>query len=94
MANYSKIASLKVKDGTYINKEGVEKNRYAEVGVLLASPHASQLLIKLNATPFSDSRLVSVYLDDGVKLNLEREDTEEMPTDIPDAPITMDDIPF
>ena len=91
MANYSKIASLKVKDGIYINKEGVEKNRYAEVGVLLASPHASQLLIKMHATALSEPKLVSVFLDEGVNLNLEQ---EEVPKDIPDGPVNMEEIPF
>ena len=91
-ANYEKIASLKVKNGAYKDKDGSEKNRYHEVGVLLSSPHASQLLIKLHATAVSEPKLISVFMDDGVKLNLDRE--EEVPTDIPDGPVTMDDIPF
>ena len=89
-SNYQKIATLKVKNGTY-TKDGAEKNRYAEVGVLLATPHASQLLIKLNATVVSEPKLVSVYLDEGVSLDFTK---EEVPTDIPDEPITMDSIPF
>lgn len=62
-ANYKrKIASLKMKNGSYTgqngaekngsytDQNGAEKNRYHEVGVLLATPHASQLLIKMHAT--------------------------------------------
>ena len=50
-ANYKrKITSLKMKNGSYTDQNGAEKNRYHEVGVLLATPHASQLLIKMHAT--------------------------------------------
>ena len=53
-ANYKKIASLKVKNGPYTDQNGTEKNRYHEVGVLLATLHASQLLIKMHAAALSD----------------------------------------
>lgn len=50
-ANYKrKIASLKMKNGSYTDQNGAEKNRHHEVGALLATPHASQLLIKMHAT--------------------------------------------
>lgn len=39
--NYKKIASLKVKNGSYTDQNGAEKNRYHEAGVLLATPHVS-----------------------------------------------------
>lgn len=91
-ANYEKVASLKVKNGTYTDKDGNEKNRYTEVGVLLSTPHGSQLLIKLHATVVSDPKLVSVFIDDGVKFSMEHE--EEVPTDIPDGPVNMEEIPF
>lgn len=68
---FSKIATLKVKNGTY-TKDGVEKNRYHEVGVLLSSPHGSQLLIKLHATAISEPKLISVFKDDGVELSLSK----------------------
>ena len=65
---FSKIATLKVKNGTYM-KDGVEKNRYQEIGVLLSSPHASQLCIKLHATALSEPKIISVFKDDGVELS-------------------------
>ena len=89
MANYKKIASIKVKNGTY-HKDGVEKNSYHEVGVLLSTPHASQLLIKMHATAVSEPKLLSVYMDDGVELRL----CEAQPEELIDEPIPMDEIPF
>lgn len=86
---FSKIATLKVKNGTY-QKDGVEKNRYQEIGVLLSSPHASQLLIKLHATAVSEPKLVSVFLDDGVELSLNR--VEKQASD--DGDIDYANIPF
>ncbi len=90
MATYKKIASVKTVNGTY-TKDGVEKNRYHEVGVLLSTPHASQMVIKLHATAVSEPKLLSVYFDDGVKLRFEEQD--EAPAEIDDAP-NMDVIPF
>ena len=86
---FNKIATLKVKNGTY-QKDGVEKNRYQEVGVLLSSPHASQLLIKLHATAVSEPKLVSVFLDDGVTLNLEKAEKQPETND----EIDFENIPF
>lgn len=87
---FRKIATLKVKNGIY-KKDGEEKNLYHEVGVLLSSPHGSQLLIKLHATAASEPKLVSVYMDDGVKLSLE--ETGEAPAGGDYAP-KADEIPF
>lgn len=89
MANYKKIASIKVKNGTY-HKDGVEKNSYHEVGVLLSTPHASQLLIKMHATAVSEPKLLSVYMDDGVELRLSDAKAEDS---VDDAP-AIEEIPF
>lgn len=86
---FSKIATLRVKNGTY-QKDGVEKNRYQEIGVLLSSPHASQLLIKLHATAMSEPKLVSVFLDDGVELSLNKAEKQEEGGDNTD----WENIPF
>lgn len=86
---FSKIGTLKVKNGTY-TKDGVEKNSYHEVGVLLSSPHASRLLIKLHATATSEPKLISVFYDDGVALSLNRGETDSGEDVVP----TMDEIPF
>lgn len=87
---FKKIATLKVKNGTY-RKDGEEKNLYHEVGVLLSSPHASQLLIKMHATAGTDPKLVSVYFDEGVKLSLEETEKASASEDV----VPKDDeIPF
>lgn len=66
---YHKIGSLKVVDGTY-EKDGVKRNRYHEVGVLLASPHGSRLFVMMHATATSEPKPVNIFLEDGKKLNL------------------------
>ncbi len=86
---FSKIGTLKVKNGTY-KKDGVEKNSYHEVGVLLSSPHASRLLIKLHATATSEPKLISVFFDDGVALSLDRSEVTEEGDVVP----SPDEIPF
>ncbi len=86
---FSKIGTLKVKNGTY-KKDGVEKNSYHEVGVLLSSPHASRLLIKLHATATSEPKLISIFYDEGVGLSLNRSEKTEEEDVIP----SPDEIPF
>ena len=86
---FGKIATLKVKNGTYM-KDGVEKNRYQEVGVLLSSPHASQLIIKLHATAMSEPKIISVFKDDGVELSLNRVEKQQEGGDDTD----WENIPF
>ena len=86
---FSKIGTLKVKNGTY-KKDGVEKNSYHEVGVLISSPHASRLLIKLHATATSESKLISVFYDEGVELSLSRGEVADNNSIAPE----FDDIPF
>lgn len=88
---FQKIATLKVKNGTY-KKDGVEKNLYHEVGVLLSSPHGSQLLIKMHATAGTEPKLVSVYLDEGKKLQLVEVPKEDAPVE--DVVPSDDEIPF
>lgn len=89
---FQKIGNIKVKNGTY-KKDGVEKNLYHEVGVLLSSPHGSQLLIKLHATAGTEPKLLSIYLDEGVKMSMTREEKkDEAP--IEDVVPSDDEIPF
>ena len=85
---FRKIGTLKVKNGTY-KKDGVERNSYHEVGVLLSSPHGSRLLVKLHATASSESKLISVFYDEGVSLSLTRSDKKDK-----DAVLNDDEIPF
>lgn len=86
---FSKIGTLKVKNGTY-KKDGVEKNSYHEVGVLLSSPHGSRLLIKLHATATTEPKLISVFYDEGVGLSLNRSETDGEEDVVP----SPDEIPF
>lgn len=90
MGAFHKIATLRVKNGTY-KKDGEEKNRYQEVGVLLSSPHGSQLIISLHATASSEQKYVYVTNDPGVKISLE-ETKEEAPAD--DVAPSADEVPF
>lgn len=86
---FNKIGTLKVKNGTY-KKDGVEKNSYHEVGVLLSSPHGSKLLIKLHATATTEPKLISVFYDEGVGLSLNRSEPESEEDVVP----SPDEIPF
>jgi hypothetical protein len=86
---FNKIGTLKVKNGTY-KKDGVEKNSYHEVGVLLSSPHGSRLLIKLHATATTEPKLISVFYDEGVGLSLNRSEPEREGDVVP----SPDEIPF
>lgn len=72
---YHKIGSLKVVNGTY-EKNGVKKNRYHEVGVLLASPHGSRIFAMMHATANSDPKPVNVFMDEGKQLKLVEEQME------------------
>lgn len=58
-----------VKDGTYVDKDGKEKNRYHEVGTIFATPHHSNICIKMHATASGDGRMVYVFYDEGKKPN-------------------------
>lgn len=70
---YSKIADLTVKDGTY-TKDGKEHNRYQNVGCIISTPHGSQMFIKLSATAERESRVVNIMPVDGYKLQVASSD--------------------
>lgn len=72
----AKIATLKVKDGEYEDQNGNRKTRWREVGVLISTPHASSMFIKLHATAFSEARSLNIFYDDGVKLSLDKTEDE------------------
>lgn len=71
MANSSlqKIGRLMVKNGTYKDKDGKEKNRYHEIGIVLATPHHSQMCVKLHANGFGEGQFASIFYDDEKKPN-------------------------
>ena len=46
-------ARLRVKTGEYKTDDGKMKNRYADVGVLFASPHFNNMYMNLDTLPIS-----------------------------------------
>lgn len=60
-----KIGVLKVKNGTYI-KDGKEKNRYNDIGIVFASPHHSRLSIKFHNTATGEGQWADVFYDEGL----------------------------
>lgn len=46
-------ARLRVKTGTY-EKDGKQKNRYADIGVMFASPHFSNMYMQVDTLPIKD----------------------------------------
>ena len=68
-SNLQKIGRLMVKNGTYKDKDGQEKNRYHEIGIVLATPHHSQMCVKLHANGFGEGQFASIFYDDEKKPN-------------------------
>lgn len=68
-SNLQKIGRLMVKNGTYKDKDGKEKNRYHEIGIVLATPHHSQMCVKLHANGFGEGQFASIFYDDEKKPN-------------------------
>ena len=76
---YRKVASLAVKDGTYV-KDGKERNHYQNVGHIYSSPHGSHMFVKLNATATSEPRLLNIFAEEGVEISVEQPvQAEEVP---------------
>lgn len=102
-----KVGALKVKNGTYM-KDGVEKNRYNEIGIVFATPHFSRLTVKFHNTQTGEGQWADVFYDDSVKEAMEsNRDNRPMTQaqalnggkdvvleDIPDEPISLGEIPF
>lgn len=72
MAEYTKIADVVVKDGTY-EKDGKERNRYQNVGCIFSTPHGSHMFVKLNATATSEGRILNIFPNEGVVLKVEQQ---------------------
>ncbi len=78
---FTKIGTLKVKNGTY-TKDNTEHTRWHEVGVLLSSPHGSNMFIKLHATATSEPKLISIFKDENIEFTLtERKSMPEPDTE-------------
>jgi hypothetical protein len=75
---------LKAKAGTYTNKQGEEKTRYVNVGVLLETGKGEMLKIESLPVPFDGW----IYFSD-----LEKKEVGQNPTSAPIQEI-VEDIPF
>lgn len=108
MSELRKRGVVKVQNGTY-KKDGVEKNRYNEVGIFFATDHFNRIAIKLHNTASGEGAWLNVYLDednrkDGEESNFDKftKKKEELKgrsqdvvlEDIEDKPIDLDGIPF
>lgn len=89
--NLQKVGRAMVKNGTYKDKDGKEKNRYHEIGVVFASPHHSQMCIKLHANGFGEGQFVSIFYDEDKKPNFIDKDA---PSAGSQEEISLDEIPF
>lgn len=89
--NLRKVGRLMVKNGTYRDKDGKEKNRYHEIGIVLATPHHSQMCVKFHASGFGEGQFASIFYDDEKKPNFV--DKEPLGgTEVED--IAREEIPF
>lgn len=75
---------LKARAGTYTNKQGEEKTRYVNVGVLLETQKGEMLKIESLPVPFDGW----IYLAD-----LEKREVGQNPTATPVAELDQD-VPF
>ncbi len=90
-SNLQKVGRLMVKNGTYKDQDGKEKNRYHEIGIVLATPHHSQICIKLHANGFGEGQFANVFYDDEKRPNF----TDKQPLGSTEAKdIAPEDIPF
>lgn len=81
-SKFKKIAVLKVRE----NKKNTEsKYMWREVGVLVSTPHASSMFIKLHATAFSEERIIQVFKDADKKLTIS--DVDESTSDASSEPV-------
>lgn len=90
-SSLQKVGRLMVKNGTYKDETGKEKNRYHEIGIVLATPHHSRITIKLHANGFGEGMFANVFYDDDKKPNFaDREPLDEVEAE----DIAPEDIPF
>ena len=76
---------LKAKAGTYTNKQGEEKTRYVNVGVLLETQKGEMLKIESLPVPFDGW----IYFAD-----LEKREVGQNPTTAPVSELADDSVPF
>lgn len=83
---------IKISDGKYIAKDGKEKTRYVTVGRLYHSPHLSRMSIYLNPTATTEGKWVNAYPHEEYEKPAEVK--QDQVYDVPDEPVTLEDIPF
>lgn len=101
-------ADLRVKTGSY-EVDGKTKNRYAEIGVLFASPHFSNMYMQIDTLPINkdwDGRIYVNPRNDKTEETtstqpitqhqvLEEAHRDNLPNDEDvDKPISLSEIPF
>jgi len=83
-------ADLKAKVREYTDSEGKTKGVYVKVGTLFASPHLSHMFISIESVPVGDwDGAVSVFKREDFEAWKEVDDVVE---DVPDGPVTLDDV--
>lgn len=86
-----KVGVVKVKNGTYTDKDGNEKTRWHEIGIVLATPHHSNMCIKLHANGFGEGQFANVFWDDDAKPNFSDREANAIAADLDIKP---EEIPF
>lgn len=91
-SNLQKVGRLMVKDGVYKDKDGNEKTRYHEIGIVFATPRHSNMCVKFHATAYGDGHFASIFYDDNAKPNF----TDKTPSNgkAMDTIIPPEEIPF
>lgn len=64
--------------GKYEDKEtGKEKNRYQKVGMMLATPHFSRIVLKLDAAPITGDGWLTVFKRDDFGQNADSSEEKD-----------------
>lgn len=69
---------ITVVTGKYM-KDGKEKNRYAKIGTLFATPHFSHITIKLDTLPLGGEGWLNVFPREGTEEMKPTEDGNDIP---------------
>jgi hypothetical protein len=76
MANkskFSKAGVLRVENGT-TERNGRTVKCWSEIGTVYTTPHHSQVIVRLNASAYSESRLASIFWDRPPQLTDKKKD--------------------
>lgn len=64
-----KVGRLMVPNGKYTDKNGNEKTSWHEIGIVFATPHHSNMCVKLHANGFGEGQFCNVFFDEDKKPN-------------------------